>query len=415
MPSVYSTSSLSPLPSSTVITPSRPTLSMASASSRPISGSLAEIVAMCSMSSWPCSGVDCFLISSTTAWVAASMPRFMSIGLAPAARLRRPSVTIAWAMTVEVVVPSPATSLVLVAACLSIWAPIFWKWFSSSISLATVTPSWVTVGAPHFLSMATLRPRGPSVTLTALARASMPLFSCRRASASKIRSLAGIQFLLLRPVRDNGEQVALANDEVVLAVELDLCPGVLREQDRVATLDFHIDALSVVEHSAGADRQDGALLRLLACRIRQHDAAAGHLLLGLGLDDHAIAKRLQTRRHRSSPLPLAISLFCAKDRLPAGALDPHKTLCKRTIRTGRLPRTGLLQFSPAHQLFYVVASCGLLPRTTRPGPRVRTAFWSVAILPLRDTRSFRSWSPVHLARTPASFAQRPASFGAYTG
>src|SRR5438132_4474159 len=28
--------------------------------------------------------------------------------------------------------------------------------------------------------------------------------------------------------------------------------------------------------------------------------------------------------------------------------------------------------------FSVVASCGLLPRTTRPGPRVRTAFWSVA-------------------------------------
>ena len=144
------------------------------------------------MSSWPCSGVDCFLISSTTAWVAASMPRFMSIGLAPAARLRRPSVTIAWAMTVEVVVPSPATSLVFVAACLSIWAPMFWKWFSSSISLATVTPSWVTVGAPHFLSMATLRPRGPSVTLTALARASTPDFSCRRASASKMRSLAGM-------------------------------------------------------------------------------------------------------------------------------------------------------------------------------------------------------------------------------
>src|SRR5438105_9240127 len=28
--------------------------------------------------------------------------------------------------------------------------------------------------------------------------------------------------------------------------------------------------------------------------------------------------------------------------------------------------------------FSVVASCGLLPRTTRPGPRLRTAFWSVA-------------------------------------
>src|SRR5438105_15089995 len=300
------------LPSSSLMTWPGPTLSIASASRRPISGSLAEIEAMCSMSSWPWSGVATLLMSSTTAWVAESMPRFISIGLAPAVRLRRPSVTIAWAMTVEVVVPSPATSLVFVAACLSIWAPMFWKWFSSSISLATVTPSWVTVGAPHFLSLATLRPRGPSVTLTALARASIPLFSCRRASASKIRSLAGIHFLLLRPVRDNGEQVALANDEVVLAVELDLCPGVLREQDRVATLDFHIDALSVVEHSAGADRQDGALLRLLACRIRQHDAAAGHLLLGLGLDDHAIAKRLQTRRHRSSPLPLAITFLCER-------------------------------------------------------------------------------------------------------
>src|SRR4051794_13586261 len=43
-------------------------------------------------------------------------------------------------------------------------------------------------------------------------------------------------------------------------------------------------------------------------------------------------------------------------------------------------------FSPAHE-FLAVASCGLLPRTTRPGPRLRTAFWSVAILPLRDTDS----------------------------
>src|SRR4051794_7169878 len=43
-------------------------------------------------------------------------------------------------------------------------------------------------------------------------------------------------------------------------------------------------------------------------------------------------------------------------------------------------------FSPAHE-FLVVASCGLLPRTTRPGPRLRTAFWSVASLPLRDTNA----------------------------
>src|SRR5437764_14625414 len=34
--------------------------------------------------------------------------------------------------------------------------------------------------------------------------------------------------------------------------------------------------------------------------------------------------------------------------------------------------------------FSVVASCGLLPRATRPGPRVRTAFWSVASPHPRD-------------------------------
>ena len=37
----------------------------------------------------------------------------------------------------------------------------------SSISLATVTPSLVMRGAPKLLSSTTLRPLGPSVTLTA--------------------------------------------------------------------------------------------------------------------------------------------------------------------------------------------------------------------------------------------------------
>src|SRR3954447_6178718 len=41
--------------------------------------------------------------------------------------------------------------------------------FPRSISLATVTPSLVMVGDPNFLSMMTLRPLGPRVTLTASA------------------------------------------------------------------------------------------------------------------------------------------------------------------------------------------------------------------------------------------------------
>jgi len=42
------------------------------------------------------------------------MPRLSAIGLAPAETILRPSRVIAWASTVAVVVPSPATSLVAV-------------------------------------------------------------------------------------------------------------------------------------------------------------------------------------------------------------------------------------------------------------------------------------------------------------
>ena len=105
-------------------------------------------------------------------------------GWRPTATFFRPSVTIAWASTVAVVVPSPATSSVLVAASLSSWAPMFSNGSASSMSRATVTPSWMTVGAPYFLSSATLRPLGPSVVLTASASASMPRFIEPRASSS---------------------------------------------------------------------------------------------------------------------------------------------------------------------------------------------------------------------------------------
>src|SRR5205814_724788 len=81
---------------------------------------------------------------------------------------------IAAASTVAVVVPSPAMSLVLLATSRTIWAPMFSNLSASSISLATVTPSLVMRGAPKLLSSTTLRPFGPSVTLTASARISTP-------------------------------------------------------------------------------------------------------------------------------------------------------------------------------------------------------------------------------------------------
>ncbi len=137
-------------------------------------------------------GLARFSRSLTTAATAISMPRLKSIGFMPAATDLAPSRTIAWANTVAVVVPSPAVSLVLEATSRTICAPIFSNLSSSSISLATVTPSLVMRGAPKLFSMTTLRPLGPSVTFTALARISTPRSMRSRASPENFTSLAAI-------------------------------------------------------------------------------------------------------------------------------------------------------------------------------------------------------------------------------
>ena len=95
-----------------VMTPSAVTFSMASAIRRPISGSPAEMVPTRAMSLVPLTFWLWALMASTAAATALLMPRRMSMGLAPAATFFIPSVTMAWARTVAVVVPSPAASLV---------------------------------------------------------------------------------------------------------------------------------------------------------------------------------------------------------------------------------------------------------------------------------------------------------------
>ena len=108
------------------MTPSLPTFSIASAIRLPIVLSLlAAMVATWAISFLSLVDLDIFFSSSTTASTACSMPRLRPIGLAPAVTFFRPSRKIAWASTVAVVVPSPATSEVLEATSLSIWAPMF--------------------------------------------------------------------------------------------------------------------------------------------------------------------------------------------------------------------------------------------------------------------------------------------------
>src|SRR6516225_703795 len=138
--------------------------------------------------------------------------------------------------TVAVVVPSPATSEVLEATSLTIWAPMFSNLSSSSISLATVTPSLVTVGAPRLFSKTTFRPLGPRVTITASARMFTPRSTLSRASPANLTSFAAMFLGSLDESQnqrfspfDHAENVALPDDQMLLAVQPDVTPSIAEQ------------------------------------------------------------------------------------------------------------------------------------------------------------------------------------------
>src|SRR3989338_1480009 len=189
---------------------------------------------------------------------------------------------------VAVVVPSPAISEVFSATSLTICAPIFSKGSSRSISLATVTPSLVIVGEPNFLSMTTLRPLGPSVAFTAAAMMLTPLSRIALASSSNF-SCFGMD--RVPPLLENGEDVFLAQDEVLLVVQLHLGARVLPEQDLVPGLDVERDLLALVGDLAVADGDHLGLLRLLLRGVGDDDPALLHFLFLEPFDQDAIMQR----------------------------------------------------------------------------------------------------------------------------
>src|SRR5437762_11577323 len=300
MPSTTSSCVSRLFASSTVMTPSFPTFSIASAIMSPMVRSpFADTMPTWAISSLPLVDLESFLSSSTTAVTARSTPRFRLIGSCPAATSLAPSVKIARASTVAVVVPSPATSEVLEATSFTICAPMFSNLSGSSISFATVTPSLVTVGAPHDFSSTTLRPRGPRVTVTASASTLTPRSTLARASSPNFTSFAAILRLLLFSGLDDAEDVLLADDQVLLAVELDLGAGVLAEQHPVAGLHVEGQHLPVLLLPR-ADRHHLPLLRLLLGRIGDDDAARALLLLLLDApDDHPVLQRANPHRHEN--------------------------------------------------------------------------------------------------------------------
>src|SRR5512140_3109473 len=150
------------------------------------------------------------------------------------------------ASTVAVVVPSPATSEVLLATSFTICAPMFSNLSSSWISLATVTPSLVMFGAPNDLSSTTLRPLGPRVTVTASPRTCTPRRMRSRASWPNFTIFAAMSGYLLctqfpvvgcrRSALENAEDVVFTHDEMLFAVDLDFTAGELGKHHLVADL-----------------------------------------------------------------------------------------------------------------------------------------------------------------------------------
>src|SRR6516165_6645814 len=280
------------------MTPSFPTLRIASASIRPISVSpLAEMVPTCAISSLVETFFERVLMSLTIASTAMSTPRLRSIGFMPAATALTPSRTMTWARRVAVVVPSPATVLVLLATSRTICAPMFSNLSESSISLATVTPSLVIRGAPKLLSRTTLRPLGPRVTRTASVSMSMPCSMRSRASVPSRMSLAAMIVLpsaLLRSGRaalDEAHDVGLLHDHQLLAIELDFSTRPLAEQYAVAGFDVERVHLSVFATGTRPDRNDFPLHRLFLRGVGDDDPARRLRLLLDPPDEHAVVQR----------------------------------------------------------------------------------------------------------------------------
>ena len=80
----------------------------------------------------------------------------------------------------------------------------------------------------------------------------------------------------------------LAEDEVLLAVDLDVRARVLAEEHAIARLDVHGDLGAVLEDLAVSDGDDLALLGLLLGGVRDDDPALHRLLLFDPSDDQPI-------------------------------------------------------------------------------------------------------------------------------
>src|SRR5689334_8503548 len=90
---------------------------------------------------------------------------------------------------------------------------------------------------------------------------------------------------------EDGEHVVLADEDVILAVELDFVPAVLAEEHHVADLDVERAGLAILQDLAVAHRDDPTLDRLLLRGVGDDDPALGLALALEALDDDPILQR----------------------------------------------------------------------------------------------------------------------------
>src|SRR5580692_9785103 len=309
MPSTTSSDVSMVLDSSTVMTPSLPTFFIAPAMMSPMCLSLFALMVPTWAIMSPLTSLCRRRTSSTATSTARSMPRFSAVGLAPAATAFTPSRKMAWASTVAVVVPSPATSEVLDATSRTICAPMFSSGSCSSISLATVTPALVMMGEPNFFSITALRRLGPSVILTASASGLTPrriawrefspvticfammsfsYFLCCElvlrcvAWAASGKLLFRLSELALAGCFGSGaelrEDLVFLHDHEFLAVNGDVVAAVLAEQDAVTGFYVEGDEFTFFA-AARADGDDFTLLWFLFSGVRDDDATLDGFLL----------------------------------------------------------------------------------------------------------------------------------------
>src|SRR5687768_12071843 len=151
---------------------------------------------------------------------------------------------------------------------------------SSSISFATVTPSFVTVGDPNDFSSTTFRPEGPSVTFTARASFETPRRIASRASWSNAILFAAIvgapdslvcQLSADRQLIDHGQDVILGHDHQLFIIDLHLGPRVRSKNHLIPLLHVPRRPLPVLQPLPIPQRNNLPPLRLLLSRIRQHN------------------------------------------------------------------------------------------------------------------------------------------------